>query len=238
MKRFNTIAAAATAVAIASLSSGAFGAKIVQPSPTLPSQPASNANPLQKIERSFGLHAAPGKVAGKPAPVGEHTSLNKEDQEFLHHAAELNLGEIHAGLAAEKAGDPQIKKLAQRFLQSHQTAQKQLEKLAASKGITLPTQLDKAQQEKLDMLSKKTGADFDKQYLQDQVSGHEKAITLFEKEAKRTTDPDIKAWANHMLEGLKTHLTLAKGTHLEPVAESFKNKHQKHKQAPKKHITD
>ena len=41
------------------------------------------------------------------------------------------------------------------------------------------------------------------------VAGHEKAIQLFENEAKNGRDADVKAWAEKCLPTLREHLKLA-----------------------------
>ena len=45
------------------------------------------------------------------------------------------------------------------------------------------------------MLSRKTGAEFDKAYVQAQVSGHEKMQQLLAAEATNGKDPDLKMFA-------------------------------------------
>lgn len=201
---------------------GASNAKI----PLRPTLPEPQATELQKLENSLGLKTTP------PEPVAESV-LPKEDHDFLVKAAEINLAEIESGMAAEKSTDPEVRKLAERIVRGHQTAQKQLEKLAASKGVALPSQPSKGAQEKINSLLKKTGHEFDKQFLLDQVKGHQEAILFFEKEAKRTSDADIKSWAQHIISGLKTHLALAREVRPEPVAEpsvkKSKAKHRAHK---------
>jgi len=223
MNHFFTIAA------IVSLSAGALQGASNTKVPLRPTLPEPQASGLQKLENSLGLR----KTA--PAPVGEAT-LSKEDHDFLSKAAEINLAEIESGKAAERSTDPQVKKLAEQVVRGHQTAQKQLEKLAAAKGVALPTEPGKVARQQIDSLLKKSGHEFDKQFLLNQVKGHQEAILYFEKEAKRTSDPDIKSWAEHMIPGLKEHLALSREVHPEPVAEpatkAGKAKIKRHQQRP------
>src|SRR5205807_1215958 len=51
----------------------------------------------------------------------------------------------------------------------------------------------------------------DKEFLKNQAKEHEAAIKLFETEAKKGGDPEVKAWAEKMIPGLKSHLLMAKG---------------------------
>ncbi len=59
----------------------------------------------------------------------------------------------------------------------------------------------------LDKMRKLEGAAFDQAYIADQIKDHEKAIALFEKEARSGKDAELKAFAEKTLPTLKDHLT-------------------------------
>lgn len=220
-----------TITTIVSLSVGALQGASNTNIPLRPTLPEPQATELQKLENSFGL-----KNKKAPEPVAE-SSLPKEDHDFLTKAAEINIVEIESAKAAAKSTDPAIRHLAEQLGRGHHTAQKQLEKLAASKGITLPAAPGKAGSDQIAALQKKTGHEFDKQFLLNQQKGHQEAILFFEKEAKRTGDADIKAWAEHMVPGLKAHLTMIREVELEPVAEpAAKAPHAKTPHAKRSHL--
>ena len=86
---------------------------------------------------------------------------------------------------------------------------KELRKITTKQGIALTEKLDPKHQELLDDLSKLKEAAFDQAYTKDMVAGHEKAIKLFENEAKTGRDADVKAWAEKCLPTLREHLKLA-----------------------------
>jgi putative membrane protein len=65
-------------------------------------------------------------------------------------------------------------------------------------------------QEKYDDLTKLSGEKFDKAYLSDINSNNDKAISLFEKEAKDGWDTDVMTWANETLPSLRNHKEMAK----------------------------
>ncbi len=62
---------------------------------------------------------------------------------------------------------------------------------------------------KYDDLAKKTGADFDKNFMSAVIDSHKKSIRLFEKESKTGNDPEFKGWATSTLPTLRHHLEMA-----------------------------
>jgi putative membrane protein len=58
-------------------------------------------------------------------------------------------------------------------------------------------------------LNDKTGADFDKAYMEMMVSDHKKDISLFEKESKNGKDSDLRSFATRTLPTLRMHLDSA-----------------------------
>jgi putative membrane protein len=59
-------------------------------------------------------------------------------------------------------------------------------------------------------LSKLQGADFDREYLKQIIDCHDKAVTLFEREAKTGTNADLKMVAGGTLPKIKEHLKEAR----------------------------
>ncbi|MEI6561120.1 MAG: DUF4142 domain-containing protein [Verrucomicrobiota bacterium] len=179
------------------------------------------------------VHAASNAATTekKPATAAtEQGKLDRHDQAFLKKAAEINLTEIQLGKVAERIStEPNIKKIAGMLVKDHSEANQHLERLAASKGVTLPTEPSLLDRHSLNSMEKEQGEKFNKEFLAFSQKGHEKAIELFEKEAARTQDPDIKAWAQKMVPALKEHLAMSQGTKMESVGEKGKGpvKHQK-----------
>ena len=67
-------------------------------------------------------------------------------------------------------------------------------------------------------LAEKTGAEFDKEYVDQMVKDHKDNIDRFKKEADDGNDAQIKSWASGKLATLEHHLTLA-----ESAQETLKN---------------
>ncbi|MCX6968150.1 MAG: DUF4142 domain-containing protein [Verrucomicrobia bacterium] len=166
----------------------------------------------------------------------EQGKLDRHDQEFLKQAAEINLTEISLGQTAERmSSDPNIKKMAGMLVKDHTEANRNLERLAASKGVKLPTEPSMSDRHSLSAIEKEQGDKFNKEFLSFNMKGHEKAISLFEKEAARTQDPDIKAWAQKMVPALKEHLAMSQSSTMGPVGEKSKEQMKSHQKSPKKY---
>src|SRR6185312_9909376 len=59
------------------------------------------------------------------------------------------------------------------------------------------------------------GEQFDRAYLQQLVKDHEKAVALFQREADRGKNAELKQFANDTLPTLKDHLQMAKNLYHE-----------------------
>ena len=134
----------------------------------------------------------------------------KKDAEFVAEAASGGMMEVEMGkLAASKAVSPQVKAFAEMMVKDHTTANNELMSLAAQKSIILPSTLMEKHQEMVDEVSKKSGRDFDKQYMEHMVSDHKKDIDDFENAAEECEDADVKAFATKTIPTLKAHLAKA-----------------------------
>jgi len=119
--------------------------------------------------------------------------------------AEVELGQ----LASEKAQSDQVKQFAQRMVTDHGKANDELKSLAQSKNIALPTDPGAKHKATKDRLSKLSGAQFDRAYMQEMVNDHRKDVSDFEKESKSGKDPEVKAWAAKTLPTLQEHYQMA-----------------------------
>ena len=70
--------------------------------------------------------------------------------------------------------------------------------------------LDAKQKKLHDRLSKLSGAEFDRTYVDEMVKDHRKDVKEFQREADKAKDPDVKSWASKTLPTLQDHLTNAK----------------------------
>lgn len=148
---------------------------------------------------------AANAVANAVTSVGTDSAEN-----FLGDAAEAGMAEVEMGkLAAQKAANAEIKKFGQMMTTDHTKANTELKVLAAKKNIALPGDIGSLRST-VDGLSKLSGADFDKEYVDEMVDGHETDVAAFEKQASSAKDPDVKAFAAKTLPTLKRHLEMIK----------------------------
>lgn len=162
----------------------------------------------------FLLSASGAQAADtKNTSPGATTKLSKDESTFVMEAAQGGMMEVQLGkLAQEKAADEKVKQFGKRMEQDHSKANDELKKIVSDKGIQLSTDLDKNHKTKIDKLTKLSGADFDKQYMNAMVSDHKEDIKKFQRVADKGKDADLKQFASQTLPTLKEHLQLAEST--------------------------
>ena len=145
------------------------------------------------------------------AAVGQAMKAGDKDQQFVRHAARDGLAEVQLGqMAAEHATNPEVQRFGQRMVTDHTKANQELMTLAQSKNISIPKETDKKHKKTAAALAKKQGASFDREYMHDMVTDHEKAVQFFTTEANERRDADIKAFAGKTLPTLQEHLQMAR----------------------------
>jgi putative membrane protein len=133
------------------------------------------------------------------------------DTAFANEAATGGMAEVELGkLASTKAASPDVKKFGQMMVTDHTKINTEFKALAAKKNWSLPSDLDSSSKSTLDSLKSRTGADFDKDYVEEMVDDHEKDVKAFEDKAKNATDPDLKAFVEKSLPTLQKHLDAIK----------------------------
>jgi predicted outer membrane protein len=145
------------------------------------------------------------------AAVGQAMKAGDKDQQFLRHAASDGLAEVQLGqMAAERSTNPEVQRFGQRMASDHTKANQELMALAQSKNISIPKDIEKKHQKAAGTLAKKHGTSFDREYMRDMITDHEKAVQLFTTEANEGRDADIKAFARKTLPTLQEHLQMAR----------------------------
>ncbi len=132
------------------------------------------------------------------------------DRTFAQKAAAGGLAEVSLGqLALQNASSQQIKSFGQRMITDHSQANQELQQIAQTESITLPTTPDSKDLAKQRRLNALKGTAFDAAYTQDMVSDHQQDIAEFRHEAQSGQDPALKAFAQKTLPILQQHLQLA-----------------------------
>lgn len=136
-------------------------------------------------------------------------AVDEADAKFTTQAAVGGMAEVELGkLALEKSSNPQVKEFATMMVKDHGMANTELMAIAKQKNITLPSTVDDEHKKKMDDLSKKTGADFDKAYVDAMISGHKSTLKLMEDELRDAKDADLKAFATKTAPIVQSHLVM------------------------------
>ena len=145
----------------------------------------------------------------------------QEDADFVKEAALGGMMEVQLGKTAQdKAVKPQVKEFGRHMQTDHSKANDELKKIAAKKGIKLPTALEGKPKATFDKLAKLKGDEFDREYINAMVDDHKQDIEKFQQEADKGKDPDVKKFAQDHLPILKKHLALAEQTQKEVAGKS------------------
>ncbi len=156
-----------------------------------------------------GQQTPPNPSTPQTKPQMTKPAISSSDAQFLIKTSEIHLAEVEtATLAASKAQNEQVKAYASKLLTDHQEKQSELQALASQKSVSVPSEPPAATKAAKEKLSKLEGTAFDKAYVADMVKDHKKAISAFERAAK-SSDPEIKAYAEKTLPALKDHLAQA-----------------------------
>ena len=167
------------------------------------------------------LHAGQGQstqgqttAQARPQPqTPGKAQMGDRDEDFLKDIAQAGQIEIESSqLAATKASNAEVKAYAERIVKEHTDASKELMNLVHAKNAmwTADDPLMKEKKEKHKSLQEKSGAEFDKEYLEDMISDHESVLVKVAKEREFGKDAEIKAFANKAEPSLREHLKLAR----------------------------
>src|SRR5207248_3934754 len=137
--------------------------------------------------------------------------MDNNDAAAMKQLAQANLNEIEAGkMAAAKAQNPEVKQFGQKMADDHARMFEDLKRLAKTKDVALP---DKAALKDLaqnKMIERKSGADFDREFMAHMVKDHEKALLDANATAAKAKDPQFKSAVQQAANKIQEHLSLAK----------------------------
>lgn len=148
---------------------------------------------------------------GEKSGVNSVLSVTPSTQDFVTEVAISDQFEIQSSQLALEKGSAPAKSFAQQMITDHKKTSSELAAMVTAGTVkaSVPTQLDDSHRDKLDKLKGLSGADFDKQYRDDQVSAHKSAVSLFQRYAKSGDNAALKDWAGKTEPALTHHLDLA-----------------------------
>lgn len=161
--------------------------------------------------RLIGTIAATVALISAPA-WAQTASLAKADDGMLKMIAQGNIAEVEAGkLALEKSQSEPIKKFAQMMVDDHGKALTEVQTLASSKGVMLPSEPDAKHKAAMTKLKAAKGSTFDTQYMkQAGLADHVATDKLLKNTQANAKDADLKALASKMLPVVEGHLQHAR----------------------------
>lgn len=154
-----------------------------------------------------------------PAPIAPAEIIALTDNQIVKVAQTANQGEIEeAKLAQSRATSPSVRRFAKMMTRHHGNAQRQAMRVATKvKPTETPATSPPAEELKQDgektiaALRDKSGAEFDRAYVDAQIKQHENVLKLIDQrldpEAK---DPNVKALVKEMRPIVQQHLQEAR----------------------------
>jgi len=131
--------------------------------------------------------------------------------DFILQASASDMFEIESSKLALQKGDETTKAFAQQMITDHEKTSAELKALLAGGKVqgNPVTALTEDHKEEVDELAKLEGAEFNEEYIDDQVEAHEDAVDLFKRYAEEGENAELKAWAAKTLPALEHHYKMA-----------------------------
>ncbi|HEY8607840.1 MAG TPA: DUF4142 domain-containing protein [Noviherbaspirillum sp.] len=152
-------------------------------------------------------------IAKMKAILSQHLGMAKEvngeinPSAWLVNAYQDGLAEVQLSqIALQRAQNGAVTQYAQMMIDEHTRANNDISQVAQAKGVSLPSDVTAEQRAAAEELSRLSGADFDKAYMNHNVIVHALDVRQTEVQASGGTDPDVRALAARTLPHLRTHL--------------------------------
>jgi putative membrane protein len=132
--------------------------------------------------------------------------VEKVDADFIAEAMQCSLAGIELGkLARQKGNNKRIKRFGMIMISGYAKISNKVKGLASARNISLPTTLAPGRLNEISILSKKSGNEFDKAYINNMIADYKKEIPVFEAAEKNCADPEVKSFAVKTLPLLHAH---------------------------------
>jgi putative membrane protein len=105
------------------------------------------------------------------------TAVTNADKDFIDDLAIAGMAEVELGkMAAEKGSNAQVKNFGKMMVDDHTMAGDKLKMVASQHNVIVPNALDETHQQLRDRLAQLSGAEFDREYMDAMVDGHEDVV--------------------------------------------------------------
>ncbi|WP_169949684.1 DUF4142 domain-containing protein [Microbispora sp. H11081] len=144
-------------------------------------------------------------TGGHAAPPG----VSDKDKAFLAAAHQANLTEIQGGQTAERqAAKQSVKDAGRKLVVDHGALDAQLQRVAKKLDVALPSEPSEEQRAELRRLAAKSGAAFDRAWLDAQINGHRKTLLALDEEVSTGSSDEVKNLARAAKPTVQEHLDL------------------------------
>ncbi|HYJ94571.1 MAG TPA: DUF4142 domain-containing protein [Vicinamibacterales bacterium] len=139
-----------------------------------------------------------------------------DSKAFVKDLTIAGLAEVQLGkLAAERGASPDVKSFGQMMVKDHTQAANELKPIAMQLNVQQPTQVDQKHKDLADKLSKLQGSEFDREYINAMVMGHEEVAAKLRTRGEKTASIDageqkLTQWATKVLPTVQKHLEQAR----------------------------
>jgi putative membrane protein len=159
--------------------------------------------------------AAPALAAEKEkgdkekGAASESGKVTASDKCWAHMAAVSDKAELTLAKAAQsKSQNEQVKQHAQQMLQDHGKTTAELTKWAQANHVELNATLPPEKQAVVKEIESKSGADFDKAYMNHEVEGHRHAAVHFQNGVEFLQNQELKQFAQENQPTINQHLSM------------------------------
>ena len=138
------------------------------------------------------------------------TTVDQGGLKFIDNALDGGRTELRLSMAAERiSNNPRVVNFAKMMVTDHMKALEGLKKLGKKELVSQNDGVSAAHKKIIDNISKLSGVEFDKAYMQQMVTDHEKTVKLFE-EGSENRDNAVQSYAGKTLPTIQMHLDSAK----------------------------
>lgn len=161
---------------------------------------------LMPVLLNFSTGTVGAQVAVDSDPSGATLDSKTDTQTFLTIAAEEQQVAIALGqLAAQRSQNDRVKEFGSKMVEDHKKVRREAEELASKHKVQLPTKLTSEDKKKVDEMSKLSGYEFDRAYMNFTLANHEKTLEEFQRHVETMRYPDLREWFTSTLPALRAH---------------------------------
>ena len=139
--------------------------------------------------------------SGSYEPAAATPVVSDADKRFVSDISIANTAEVELGkLALKQSTSADVKKFGQMVVDDHTSAGQKLRSVATAHGIVVPDAMDETHQSLYTKLSGLKGSEFDREYMNAMVDGHEGVLSKLE---GRIDKASLESWKTRMLNTIK-----------------------------------